>query len=76
MEKSEAMEQERDIGTIEKDMLKLNMLLYKKRGLHHELEQSNSLMESDFIGSLRVNIEHWIAQGTMNIDHWIALRVQ
>ena len=54
MEKAEAMEQERDIGTIEKDMMKLNMLLYKKRGLHHELEQSNSLMESDFIGSLRV----------------------
>jgi len=54
MEKAEALEQERDIGTVEKEMMKLNMLLYKKRGLHHELEQSNSLMESDFIGSLKV----------------------
>ena len=61
MEKSEALEQERDIGTVEKEMMKLNMLLYKKRGLHHELEQSNSLMESDFIGSLKVRPLHCLS---------------
>jgi len=38
---------------MQNDMLKLNMLLHKERGTEHELQQGSTLMENDFIGSLK-----------------------
>ncbi|XP_013409019.1 coiled-coil domain-containing protein 40 isoform X1 [Lingula anatina] len=57
---SEIEQERRDIGEIEKDvsnmhndMLKLNMLLHKEKGMEEQLHQSNALMETDFILQLK-----------------------
>ena len=35
------------------DIIKLNTLMYKESGIHHELEQGNILIEGDFVGVLK-----------------------
>ncbi len=41
---------------MQNDMIKLNVLLHKEKGLETNLQQSNILMENDFIGSLKVRL--------------------
>ena len=45
---------ERSIQHMQNDMIKLNVLLHRERGIEHGLQQSNVLMENDFIGALKV----------------------
>ena len=44
---------ERNINNIQNAMLKLNTLVYKEKGLEHDLQKGNILKENDFIGGLR-----------------------
>ena len=53
LQTSETSEIERNIRNMQNDMLKLNMLLHKERGIENELSQGSTLMENDFIGALR-----------------------
>lgn len=46
---------ERNIRHMQNDMIKLNKLIHKERGIQMDLSQSNVLMENDFIGSLKVS---------------------
>lgn len=34
-------------------MIKLNSLLHKEKGVEHDLQQGNVLMEADFVGALK-----------------------
>ncbi len=45
---------ERNISHMQNDMIKLNVLLHKEKGMETNLQQNNILMENDFIGSLKV----------------------
>ena len=45
---------ERSIRSMQNDMTKLNQLITKEHGYKIDLQQSNILMENDFIHSLRV----------------------
>jgi len=44
----------RNIRNMQNDMIKLNTLITKEHGYKENLSQENTLMESDFIQSLRV----------------------
>jgi chromosome segregation ATPase len=44
---------QRNIRSLQNDMTKLNQLITKSRGQQELLEQGNSLMESDFIHTLK-----------------------
>ena len=46
---------ERSINNMQNEMLKLNMLITREKGVSEELQQANILQESDFMGGLRVN---------------------
>lgn len=46
---------QQSIDSLQKDMVRLNSLLVEKRGLQGKLEQSNILLEKDFIHNLKVN---------------------
>ena len=50
---SETSDIERSIRIMQNDMLKLNTLLHKERGVEHDLQQGNVLVESAFVGSLK-----------------------
>lgn len=52
-EMTEINEKERSIKHMQNDMLKLNTLLHRERGTEHTLQQSNILMENDFVGGLK-----------------------
>ena len=54
VQQTETSDVERSIKHMQNDMLKLNMLLHKERGMELDLNQGNALLESDFIGSLKV----------------------
>lgn len=43
------------IETLQKDMVRLNTLITEKKGEHYKLEQSNTLLEKDFISALKVS---------------------
>ena len=45
---------ERNIRHMQNDMIKLNKLIHKEKGTQEGLTQNNILMESNFIGSLKV----------------------
>lgn len=45
---------ERSIRNMQNEMTKLNTLITKEKGMKDSLEQSNILMEDEFIRTLRV----------------------
>ncbi len=47
---------ERSIRHMQNDMIKLNKLIHKEKGIQMDLSQNNVLMENDFVGSLKVSI--------------------
>jgi hypothetical protein len=53
-ERRETYDIERGIRVMQNDMLKLNQLMHKQSGTHHELRQDNILLENDFISALKV----------------------
>ncbi|XP_071132695.1 coiled-coil domain-containing protein 40-like [Mytilus edulis] len=52
-ERRETYDIERGISVMQNDMLKLNQLMHRQSGTHHELKQNNILLENDFIGALK-----------------------
>ena len=50
---------ERNIRSMQNDMTKLNQLITKEHGYKMDLQQSNILMENDFILSLKVTWHEW-----------------
>ena len=52
-QKNEIGDKERSIRNMQNDILKLNMLLHKEKGTEQTLQQSNILMENDFMGGLK-----------------------
>lgn len=51
---SEMKDIERSIRNMQNEMTKLNTLITKEKGMKDSLEQSNILMEDEFIRTLRV----------------------
>ena len=51
---------ERSIQHMQNDMIKLNLLLHRERGIEQNLQQSNVLMENDFIGALKVRTQRCV----------------
>lgn len=45
---------ERSIRNMQNEMLKLNMLITKERGMSEDLQQNNVLQENEFMIGLRV----------------------
>lgn len=52
--KGEMNDIERNIRNMQNDMTKLNLLINKEAGMKDFLQQSNVLMENDFIQTLKV----------------------
>ena len=55
-EEKERWQVQHGIGSLQKDMVRLNTLITAKRGHQERLEQGNILTENDFIHTLKVCI--------------------
>ena len=51
---------QRSIESLQKDMVKMNMLISSKKGEQDKLEQGNSLIEKDFVHSLKVSFHSYM----------------
>lgn len=54
-QRRETYDIERSTSNMQNDMIKLNTLLNKEKGVHENLHQDNILLENDFIMALRVS---------------------
>ena len=57
-EQKEGAQVHHNIESLQKDMVRLSTLLTEKRGQQEKLEQSNNLLEKDFIHALKVREIH------------------
>lgn len=53
-EETSFVDVKKSIETLQKDMVRLNGLITGKKGEQYKLEQSNTLLEKDFISALKV----------------------
>jgi hypothetical protein len=54
-QRRETYDIERSISNMQNDMIKLNTLINKEKGVHDNLHQDNILLENDFIMALKVS---------------------
>ena len=66
---------ERSIQHMQNDMIKLNLLLHRERGIEQNLQQSNVLMENDFIGALKVRTCCAASSGVARLCHLLRCKV-
>ena len=75
-ERRETYDIERGIRVMQNDMLKLNQLMHKQSGTHHELRQDNILLENDFISALKVCfLLYLLSLKVTNVLHLIIIQV-
>lgn len=53
-EEKEQLRVEHEIGSLQKDMVRLSTLISEKRGQQEKLTQGNILSENDFVNALKV----------------------